>query len=264
MLSSPEVLLVQLNANAGNKPLINSVEVGDTPSQISFVNTDGGLRLAALVPSLQEAILVNPETSVTNTVQLPNGYENISLVTEALEEQQENSSDTALLWGGAESISFWSLSAASDTPYRSLSTTQLSFAVKEVLDVPAPSAHLKVLQGKDDQILILDLDRRESSPINGSASQNTLHVSSNGERLWITPDSGNSFSQLALEDLHPTTLYSPGVVRQLHELNTKDGERTLFTLLQTENRIDLNIYDAENPDYLESYYFPALNLRDLP
>ncbi len=262
--NSPEILIVQLNDASGDLISINSVDVGGEPSQIAFLKTAGGLKLTALVPELRQAALINPDTSVTTKVDLPGSYEKFSLVTDALEETDEEAYDTALLWGGARSISFWSLSAASDTPYRSLSTTMLSFDVFEVLDVPAPSEHLKVIKGFDSNIFILDLQRRESSPITAAGYENDLSVSSNGKHLWITPEAASSFSQISLENLHPTSVYTPQPIDKLHELNTKDGKRALFTLVQNDNRVDLNIYNAESPDYLNSYYFPALNLRDLP
>jgi hypothetical protein len=44
---------------------VNLTDVGGVPSDIAFVRTDGGLRLAALVPTRSAAVLVDPVTSLT-------------------------------------------------------------------------------------------------------------------------------------------------------------------------------------------------------
>ncbi len=125
---------------------VNIVDVGAVPSFIDFVRTDGGLRLAALVPSLSDAVLVDPGSTVTEVVDLPQPFSAMRRITAALSEVPAGG-DVALLWGAGSSIAFWSLGSTSKTPYRSVSTAQLSFAVTEVQDVPAPNQHLKVLRG---------------------------------------------------------------------------------------------------------------------
>ncbi len=50
---------------------VNIVDVGGEPSFVDFVRTDGGLRLAALVPSLSDAVLVDPGSTVSEVVDLP-------------------------------------------------------------------------------------------------------------------------------------------------------------------------------------------------
>lgn len=51
-------------------PVPNIVYVGGTPTDISFVRTDGGLRLAALVPSRNVLTLVDPATGIASDVEL--------------------------------------------------------------------------------------------------------------------------------------------------------------------------------------------------
>src|SRR6187551_2008694 len=67
--------LVMLNLGASDEPdkdfkvNNNIVDVGGVPSSIEFVRTDGGLRLAALVPAALRATLVNPDTIQSESVE---------------------------------------------------------------------------------------------------------------------------------------------------------------------------------------------------
>src|SRR5690606_4763405 len=97
-----DVVIVQLSPplDGENKPFratINIADVGGTPSSIDFVRTDGGLRLAALVPSKRMAALVDPATTVVDEVNVEAAYTDISLVTDDVKDKRDVS-DVALLW----------------------------------------------------------------------------------------------------------------------------------------------------------------------
>src|SRR5690606_31246049 len=95
-----DVLIVGLTEptipGRGYSPNTNIVDVGGVPSAIDFVRTDGGLRLAALVPSLSRATLVNPATTLAEVVNLPHAFSSMRRITSAVSDAPE-SGDVALL-----------------------------------------------------------------------------------------------------------------------------------------------------------------------
>ena len=129
---------------------MNLTDVGGVPSDIAFVRTDGGLRLAALVPTRSEAVLIDPVTSLTTGSPCPPAT-SLSLVTDrSAAARGAPACDVALLWNGggarATGVAFWELGQTGGRPYRSIETVGVTEAVAQVLDVPTPNATLKVLQ----------------------------------------------------------------------------------------------------------------------
>src|SRR5690606_21576137 len=79
----PDVMLLALGeppegSNKDFEVKFNIVNVGDVPSSIEFVRTDFGLRLVALVPARKQAKLVDPDTSVVETVDFPKPYSRLT------------------------------------------------------------------------------------------------------------------------------------------------------------------------------------------
>ena len=183
------VITMQLEASAGGagfKPTLNLTDVGGVPSDIDFVRTDGGLRLAALVPGTSSAVLIDPLTSLTTTVALPAPYARLSLVTGG-GGTAAPAADVALLWSGGngkEGIAFWALGQTAGQPYRSIETVGVAAAIDAVFDVPDPNQTLKVLKTLQDQRLLragpqapngcpagdLDVQHRDDGLAEGRAS----------------------------------------------------------------------------------------------
>ena len=89
---------------------MNLTDVGGVPTDIAFVRTDGGLRLAALVPTRSAAVLIDPVTSLTTEVALPARYQSLSLVTDVAGGGAGAPVDVALLWNGGgamDGVAFW-------------------------------------------------------------------------------------------------------------------------------------------------------------
>jgi hypothetical protein len=110
----------------------NLVDVGGIPSQLDFVQTskNGGLRLAALVPSKKAAKLVDPASSNVQDVMLPVGFTQIRRITSEVSES--SGQDIALLYGAANTIAFWQLGTTTGTPYRSIDAYDLGINVAQV------------------------------------------------------------------------------------------------------------------------------------
>src|SRR5690606_38938468 len=128
-------------------------------------------------PSAQIATLVNPTTTLAEQVELPHRFENMTRITELVDETPDGG-DVALLWGNSSQIAFWSLGSTSSTPYRSVDSTELDMVVDEVLDVPPPNEHLKVLAGYGGSgFFVLDLKKRQSFPLNTAGGEFDVQVS---------------------------------------------------------------------------------------
>jgi hypothetical protein len=242
--------------------IVNSVDVGGVPSTIDFVRTDGGLRLAALVPTKQQATLVNPETSFSETVELPHRFDQMTRITSLVEETPEDG-DVALLWGTATQIAFWSLGSTSATPYRSVDSTELDMAVSKVLDVPAPNQHLKVLVGEGaTKFFVLDLKKRESFPLDTQGSGFDVKVSPDGQRLWVSQPYGNSFSAVQLGNLHPSALYVSDPMNGIFDIEAGTDGRVAVAL-HLDGGWGATVFNALSPDSVETAKFTALELGGL-
>jgi hypothetical protein len=240
----------------------NIVDVGGPATSIEFVRTDGGLRLAALVPSALRATLVNPDTIQSQIVDLPAGFNQMTRITTDLSETPEDG-DVALLWGTGTQIAFWSLGETSATPFRSIDTNTLTFVVSKVIDVPAPNTHLKVLEGANGSgFFVLDLIKRQSFPLSTKSNGYSVQASSDGERLWISRPGSSQFSTVSLSDLHPSELYVEPQVDGLFDIKQGDGGRAVVILHQGTSGLSATVMDAEAPNSAQTAYFPALQLED--
>jgi hypothetical protein len=167
--NEPDVMLLELGvpSEGSNKDFevkFNIINVGGIPSAIEFVNTDFGLRLAALVPSRRQATLIDPATTVIEAVALPDQYSQIARVTEDAGAEGE----LALLYSPAtEGMAFWALGRASGDLSKSVQQNAIALRVSEVHDVPGDEfAHLKILQGENaDRFFVLDLAARQTFPM---------------------------------------------------------------------------------------------------
>src|SRR5690606_23888022 len=168
--------------------------------------------------------------------------------------------DVALLWGSGSAIAFWSLSGTSKTPYRSVSTAQLSFQVTTVQDVPPPNHHHKLLRGASPDVFVPDHQRRQSSPLENQLAAATTNVSADGERLWVYQDGERRFSAVELPDLHPRSLFVSAGIRGVYDVERADGGRAAI-MLHRDGGLSATVMDASDPSSSKTAYFPALHLR---
>lgn len=244
------------------RTVVNLTDVGGVPGDIVFVHTDVGLRLAAVVPSTRTAVLVDPDTSITTNVDLPEPYARISLITNVV--GGAAGSDTALLYGtgGSHGVAFWSLGRATGQPYRSVEVVGLSTAIGSVLDVPPPRPELKVLQGADgNAFYVLNLATRTASPLTtlGAAS---LVVSRDGLRLWAFQHGTSSLAQVALADLHPIPLPLDRPIDSVFDVARPEGGRSLIAV-DVRGAGGATVLDALAPDTAASRSFYGFLLEDL-
>jgi hypothetical protein len=272
--SQTSVMTLQLAPATGLQgfsPTINLADVGGVPSALAFVVNDGKLKLSALVPGLSEAVLVDPATSATSQVMLPEGYRSLSLVTppvpgNAASATPGASPDVALLWNGSSAVSgvaFWDL--GSGLPFRNIETVGIDGIVNAVADVPGKNAALKVLStsgiagaGSGGAFFVLDLGARTATPLLTQTGNVTLSVSPTGARVWAFQKGG---LELAATDLpsgavHALTVDSPASA--LFEIARGDGTHALVVLHEDNGGVGATVFDADDPKENERRIYGAL------
>lgn len=263
---SSDVVLLELGPSFENDKdfavVPNIVDVGGIPSTIDFVRTDGGLRLAALVPSAERATLVDPASTAGETVNLSHSFDRMTRITSLVDDTPDGG-DVALLWGRSTQIAFWSLGSTSSTPYRSVDSTELGVTISQVLDVPEPNQHLKILLSESgNSFFVLDLRNRESFPLDTRGAGFSVQVSRDGERLWVTRPSSEDLSMVDLSNLHPDALHIEPGVHGLFDIERRDGGRSAIAFHEIEGW-SATVLDAETPDPVKTAYYPALELKGL-
>lgn len=231
-------------------PVLNLTDVGGIATELAFVGTDGGRRLAALVPSRRSAVLIEPDTSLTTEVSLPEGYDRLSVVTDSI---GGGAGDVALLYGtSSASVALWSLGRTSGQPYRSVEVLTTGIAVNEVISVPAPRAELRILQGRGGSgFVVLNLLTRTPSPLSTTSSPSFL-LSPDAQRAWVYQSGGQNLALVTLSDLHPQPLAVERAIDGLAEIAGDDGRRHLV-LFSKSTGGSYTVLDAEQPDVAFAY-----------
>lgn len=247
----------------GFSPVPNIVDVGGVPADIAFVRTDGGLRLAATVPSRQALALVDPKTGVSTLVDLGAPFERISIVTDIVG-ATDKSSDVALLWSAASAnVAFVSLGATVGKPYKSVDRLELAEPVSEVLDVPPPNDHLKVLAARGGGgFVVLDLPARTAAPIASSSDLTSVRVARDGTRAWIVARNTPNVAALDFADLHPKNLTLTRDVSDVFDIARSDGGRALVAV-HPRGSVGLTVLDAANPSLGTAREYAAVLLGEL-
>ncbi|MGO9839136.1 MAG: hypothetical protein ACLP1X_33555 [Polyangiaceae bacterium] len=250
------VYTLQLLPSAGTpndfNPQINLTDVGGGPSDIQFVRTDQGLRVAALVPSTSSAVLIEPDTSVTTQVALASAFSSMSLVTNVVS-GTSSSTDVALLWGStatgvASGVALWTLGTTVGQPYRSIEVLQIAAPIQAVLDVPAPNDNLKVLatqpgQGSGD-FYILDLVQRTANPIHTTTSP-LLTIAPDGMRMWAY-DQSTDLALIDFTTLNPVPLTTDTPISVVYDIANAGGGRSLVAL-DAEGTFGATVFNALSP-----------------
>jgi hypothetical protein len=257
-------------------PQINSlVDVGGRPSAIDFVETDGGLRLAAVVPTMRHAALVDPKTTTVDLVPMPAAFSGLARVTDSIE-NASGVADYALLWSAAEGrVGIWRLDEAVNAPYASISTFEIGVGVSRVLDVPGPAqgacpegaecfAQYKIVAGTGPQdFYLLDLNKQLASLMVTNGRDLALSLSPDGKRLWaFTPD-GDEFAQVSFSNLHPISRATDAPIRGVFDVarpgldETGDGARSAI-VLHTNDGLAATVFDALEPDGAETRFYTGL------
>lgn len=265
--NSSDIVIAQLDAPEPDSALPFSVvltiaDAGAAPSAIDFVRTDGGLQLAALVPSRSEAVLVEPATSVVLHVPLPAGFSGMTRVTEDLDEPPDVA-DVALLWGESSrrAVGFWSLGHTTGRPYQSVKSLSMGVDIVNVRDVPGTEHdHMKLLESAGGkEFFVLDLAAGTSSPLVASSGGFKLEIASDGSRAWAGRPGETSLAMIGLSDLDPSSVYTELPISSMFDVERTDGKRALVALHES-NLVSATIFDSEHPDSANSRFYGQLLL----
>lgn len=270
LANDSNVMLVDLAApppNESDKPFkstVNVADVGGVPSAIAFVATDGGTRLAALVPQKSNAALVDPATTVVETVDFPKPYSRLTRVTDDVSDKP-TTSDVALLWSDSTpGIAFWSLGKTTGKPFRSVDDYDIGISVQSVKNVPGDlHAHLKILESPSaTEFFVLDLDQRQSFPMLTEASGFELTVSPDGDRAWALRTGTEEMASIDLSNLHPTSIELERDILKVWDVERKDGGRAAIALHASDKgdhaSLGATVLDALDPDTAETRFYDGL------
>jgi hypothetical protein len=271
LADDPDVLTLRLVAPARGPSafsLVNNiVDAGAQPSTIDFVETDSGLRLAALVPGRRTAVLFDPTTSKSETVEFEQPYSGIARVTNLVADRPETG-DVALLYSdSAPSIAFWRLAEASSTPYASFDAYPVENRVSRVIDVPGEDfAHLKLLTGQSTtDFFLLDLQSRQSHPMR-ALNGFTLRLAPDGRRAWAFVPGGERLADLDFDDIHPVSVTAQRPVFDVFDVRRGDGSGRSLLALHTATAgggsdLAVTLFDALAPDSADTRFVSGLALE---
>jgi hypothetical protein len=253
----------------------NLIDVGGIPSKLDFVQTrkDGGLRLAALVPSKQAARLVDPSSGVAQEVPLHAAFTKIRRITNDISEK--SGEDIALLYGEAtNTIAFWRLGITTGTPYHSIEAYDIGINVGQVFDIPsdqdATFADHKILSGTStgstQQFYVLDLTQQKSFPLDVLKNL-TLNMSPSGQQLWAFGND-RGFAQLTFDPLQPASLYTQEPIAFVHDFATERGDgRSALALHILPNHghssVAATLFDGRSPSTAQTKFYSELELEGI-
>jgi hypothetical protein len=259
----------------GFLPTVNLTNVGGVASDLAFVRTDSGLRLAALVPGRGKATLIGPVSSLTTDVALPAAYQQMSIVTAAAgppggcaATSAAAPTDVALLWNGGtaqgqQGVALWELGQTGCQPFRSIDTVGVTAAVAGVLDVPRPHDTLKVLQTRDaDAFYILDLTNRTAAPLQTQNSGVALTISPLGDQVWSYVGETVFATDFAHE--LPRSLLIERPVAGVYEVARAGAANPAVIVLHGGGAIGATVYDAVTLDDTTRRFYSDLLLEGAP
>jgi hypothetical protein len=254
-------------------PSINLTDVGGVPSALAFVSTGGDptaadpskplLRIAALVPSRVDAVLVDPDKSVTTTVGLPAPYSSFSLVTNVVGATAgAASTDVALLWnagaGAASGIALWTLGDSVGQPYRSVDVLGATQPIEGAQKVP--NQDLEILQMTNGAgFYVLDLVDRKAPPL-VTMQMATLAIAPDGGRVWAFAQNGLDLSSIDFKTLNPIPLRTALPIAAVYDVARTGGGRSLIAI-HTQGTVGATVFDALAPDTATSRRVPSLLLE---
>jgi hypothetical protein len=261
------VFMLQLAAPAMDgqdfSVVTNLVDVGGTPAAIDFVHNAQGLRMVALVGS--NAVLVDPDTATTQSVQMPAAFTGIRRITDELNASAMAAADgdVALLYGpNITKIAYFNLSGAPGALFRSIEPYDIGVSVSNVIDVPGERyLDHKILQTPNQQFYVLDLRTRESAPMKTNGGL-TLEVAPDGERVWAYNPGQPGFASVDFANLHPVSLIAERQVSNVFDIEGGGGQRTAIALhlAGTVPGIGATVLDALSPSTAYARFYSGLEL----
>jgi hypothetical protein len=264
-------------------PTPNAAVVGGVPSDIAFVNTNQGPRLAVMVPTpAPTGFLIKIDDNQTLTARFSAGYQRISPVA-GFASDSAVAGDQVMLWstdGRTNSIAFWDLDKVPDIPFgsidtlKSVETLNLNGSVASVTSIP--ERNLKIVETTMRSLYVLDAEQHLTSPLS-TTGKVTLRYSHEGDRAWAFVPAQKALAQIALSGAPIVSVDVDRPVNEVLEIERSDGGRALLALHSpaVQNTaegtafaldgatVGITVFDAQNPDAAESRRYAAIMLEGL-
>ena len=227
------VMILQLapapGGSAGFLPSVNVVDVGGVPTDIAFVRTDGGLRLAALVPAAGNAVLIDPTTTIVTNVALPAPYQRLSLVTGGAGGAGADRRRRAAVAGGRRGRRRGLLGAR---PGRGPAVSQHRDRRRRR---PGRRRARRPARGRgaqgagehrlgDQTFYVLDLVARTAAPLTISQAGTTLRVSPTGRRVWTFVAGGTALASTDVATKQVRSLRADSPIDDVFEIGRAGDE----------------------------------------
>jgi hypothetical protein len=265
-------------------PTPNAAVVGGVPSDIAFVNTNQGPRLAVMVPSpTPTGFLIKVDDNQTLTAKFTAGYQRISPVA-GFASDSTGTGDQVMLWstdGRTNSIAFWDLDKVPNIPFgsidtlKSVETLNLNGSVASVVSIP--ERNLKIVETTTRALYVLDPEQHLTNALSTTMGKVTLRYSREGDRAWAFAPAQKALAQIALSGAHIVSVDVDRPVAEVMEIERSDGGRALLALHApiTSNpsldnassdftgTVGITVFDALAPDAAESRRYAALLLERL-
>jgi hypothetical protein len=205
--------------------------------------------------------LIDPDTTVVTSVDLPTAYGSMAVVTDHAG-TPGTQNDVALLWGGYSSaigVALWSLGKSVDQPYWSIEVMGgVAANVAQVVDVPAPNDGLKVLVPSklsngygsgSGEFYVMNLQLRTAAPLFTSADELSMTVSADGQRVWFYEAGTAKLAKVDLNTLHPVNLYLDRAASQVFDIKAaSSADARAVIALHPIGTYGATVFDADHPD----------------
>jgi hypothetical protein len=257
-----DVILIEMLADATRpfKLLPQLVDAGGVPSALEIVQTDQGVRLAALLPTQSQVALIDPATTLAQMIDLPASYSKFTRVTA---DSTVATGDEALLWGeNVNSVAFWSLGEIGQQAFRSVEILELQVGIASVLQMSGDTRRRLLQTNSGGQFFVLDLDRRQAFPMDTQFGSVQLRLSPDGARAWAYAPGSYEFGLVDLQSMHVTSLRTDVPPDEIYEIKGRSNRRVAFAL-HLRGGLGVTLLEGEEPDSTLSRFYSNLFLEGL-
>jgi hypothetical protein len=247
--NSNDIYVITLLPAAANRendfePSLNTLGVGERPTDMTLYGTGAGSRLLAVGGA--DALVIEAGSNRITRVPLGVSAQRLHLFSStapfdaAVEER-------ALIYGiGDQVVAFLDLDQVEERTTRNV----------ETLNLGAPIASLRVLDEtlvlvlhQNRGLSLLDLEERTVSPITATVDTSSTLPSLDLNRLWVGATGSQVLAYLDLADFHPSQVQLGAPIERVMLFTRGKAKRVLVVHPSTFGRA--TILDAERPERVE-------------
>lgn len=227
------------------RAIVNLTDVGAPVTDLAFLSTSDGLRIAALTPTRRRAVLADPATSLVTPVPLARAYASLRVL-------PSSSGSTILLaqpGGSTGAVALWDVPRTADQPYRAVEPVVDMANLAAVSAIPGSPSRFLLTGQNGTELVVLDVATRATTSVD-VAGASTVQLSRDGERAYIVPLAGpTTFAALSLRTFTATP-FAAGLPRgAVGELRRADGT-PVVAVLHGDAASSLSLFDPLRADAL--------------